>query len=227
MVATVRDVPDGTHAVIPLPTTSGTSVPLTSASRPSSQLSQNGSSGYGSTRSQVAPFSTNHWAALPSNKSPSASSESSESSVHSTASDTKQLATWGGSMRGYNRRIEEAMTKARQNYPQFSSLRIPSRVRHHLRRPGTANGDIPSSVMEEEEEFDPGLDLIEAEVDSMGGIEDNNNRKMAGDQSQQQQLDEHGNPVPAPRMPREKPCYMNMPYPLRPAQSVDGMQVSP
>ena len=50
--------------------------PLT-GSRPSSQLSQNGSSGYGSTRSQVGPFGTSN------RPSPASRSSSSISSTNS------------------------------------------------------------------------------------------------------------------------------------------------
>ncbi|XP_059086618.1 uncharacterized protein LOC131883222 isoform X2 [Tigriopus californicus] len=177
------------------------------SSRPSSQLSQNGSSGYGSTRSQVCPFSNTNRAAHiaeGNNKSPSTSSEESVGEMG------QKLATWGSmrvpalDSRSDNPTIVRA---SKQPQPQFASLRIPNRIRvqpseGQLRvRPH----DIPSRLEEEEEvEEDPGLDLIDAEVESDDGQD---------------------GPIPAPRGPRQRPCYMNMPNPLRSAHSVDEMQV--
>ena len=116
------------------------------------------------------------------------------------------------------------LAKAKQNFPQFASLRIPSRVRQPLSR--YSQPHLPSQ--DEAEEDDPGLDLIEAEVDSMSEEQ----------QQQQQQQQQQAAPLPAPRQTqqlqqqqqqqmneRQKPCYMNMPFPLRAAQSVDAMQV--
>ena len=76
--------------------------------------------------------------------------------------------------------------------PQFASLRIPNRVR-------------PPQVVEVDED-DPGLDLEDAEVESVGG---EGGSKEFG-----------GIPVPAPRQ------AMNVQHPLRAAHSVEAMQVS-
>ena len=146
--------------------TNSTNTASVQTSRPSSQLSQNSSSGYGSTRSQVVPF----------NKSPTNSNEiSTSSSTSSTSSNCDQ-------------RPKQPL------YSQFGSLRLPNR---------------PPPRLDEEDEDDPGLDLIDAEVDS-------------GGEDEQQ-------PTPAPRGTKEPPSYMNMPpqpqYPLRAAHSVDAMQV--
>lgn len=128
------------------------------------------------------------------------------------------------------------MAQTKQNFPQFASLRIPSRVRQPLRY---SQPHLPSQAEEEDggDDDDPGLDLIEAEVDSMSEENAAANHAAAvavaaaASQTQQQQQQ----PLPAPRQTttqqqqncnnRQKPCYMNMPFPLRTAQSVDTMQV--
>ena len=143
-------------------------------SRPSSQLSQNGSSGYGSHLDHNGQVST-----TPSNKSPTNSSDSSST----TAND--RAVTWGDAI---DRRFSAA----------YSSLRVP--------RTNTIY----------EEENDPGLDLIEAEVDS--DSEENNNLKVGYPQM----------PVPAVRVMDEgylMSAAVGNVYPLRASQSVEAMQV--
>ena len=156
-------------------------------------------------------------------------------------------------MRGFGqKKLESAVCRAKQINPQFASLRIPNRVK-------AVRGNGNNAVEEEEqqqrsaeevdrelsEEIDAGIDLIEAEVEeekrmaaaaSATGLvvmalpADANGGSMDG---------AGGNPVPAPRQPRESHPYMNMqqqspsqpaplvPNTLRPAVSVDGMQVRP
>lgn len=142
------------------------------SSRPSSQLSQFGSSGYGSTRSHFDKDT----ASTSTNKSPTNSSSDSNPTIEEEEEDLKSKpgVTWG-------------------NLPEEG-------------KKGPVSMD------------DPGLDLIEAEVDS--GDEENNNLKVPYDPSM---------PVPAPRQPQagRPPSYTNMPYPLRETQSVEAMQVSP
>ena len=153
--------------------------PLT-GSRPSSQLSQNGSSGYGSTRSQVGPFGTSN------RPSPASSSSSSSSSTNSnsekktannnnnTNSKPKRSVWFGGGSKGSSLaraqraasaepepetvmsepEVTAASSKTRGG-PQYASLRIPNRIRPH----GGSHGELSSFE-------DRGLDLAEAEVDS-------------------------------------------------------------
>ncbi len=144
--------------------------------------------------------------------------------------------TWG-SMRGYtNRRIEAAVCKAKQNYPQFASLRIPNRIKAMA---STAEGDEEDNHevdRELSEEIDAGIDLIEAEVE-----EEKRAAAAAAAAAATGLVVMPENPVPAPRQqpqPQQPPTYTNMPnlsnlpppppppnHPLRPAMSVDGMQV--
>ena len=143
-------------------------------SRPSSQLSQNGSSGYGSTRSQVGPFGTSN------RPSPASSSSSSSSSTNSNSTKTANNNTnskpkrsvWFGGSKGSSLRAQRAasaepepetvmsepeVTAASKTRggPQYASLRIPNRIRPH----GGSHGELSSFE-------DRGLDLAEAEVDS-------------------------------------------------------------
>ena len=149
-----------------------------SGSRPSSQLSQNGSSGYGSTRSQVGPFGIGT-SNRPSPASSSSSSSSSTNSNSKTAANNNnnnnkpKRSVWFGnsSMRGQRAVSAEpepetvmsepgvttgngTVTKTRGG-PQYASLRIPNRISHH----GGSHGELNSFE-------DRGLDLAEAEVDS-------------------------------------------------------------
>ena len=124
------------------------------SSRPSSQLSQNGSSGYGSTRSQVGPFGTSN------RPSPSASSSSSSDS-NQTKPKKKRSVWFGGSLRGRAasteptaEQIVEATEIKTRGQPQYASLRIPNRIQATFE--------------------DRGLDLVEAEVDSDVEEEPNN-----------------------------------------------------
>ena len=149
--------------------------PLT-GSRPSSQLSQNGSSGYGSTRSQVGPFGTSN------RPSPASSSSSSSSSTNSNSTKTANNNTnskpkrsvWFGGSKGSSLARAQRATSAEpetetvmsepevtsassktRGGPQYASLRIPNRIRPH----GGSHGELSSFE-------DRGLDLAEAEVDS-------------------------------------------------------------
>ena len=153
--------------------------------------------------------------------------------------------TWG-SMRGFtHKKLESAVCRAKQINPQFASLRIPNRVKAVRGNGGEEEERSPEVDRELSEEIDAGIDLIEAEVEeekraaaaaaSATGLvvmalpADANGGSMDGG----------GNPVPAPRQPRESHPYMNMqqqsppqpsplvPNTLRPAVSIDGMQVRP
>jgi hypothetical protein len=196
------------------------------SSRPSSGLSQNGSSGYGSTRSQVGPFASKSGSKSPTTESDSSAAEQQHRMF--------RRLTWG-SMRGYtNRRIEAAVCRAKQSYPQFASLRIPNRI---LSPVVVVGEGLPSPAEEVDrelsEEIDAGIDLIEAEVEE--------EKRIAAASAANSGLvvmavpAEAGTsmePVPAPRVNNP---YMNMTplpipnssnhHPLRPAMSVDGMQV--
>ena len=169
---------------------------LISGSRPSSQLSQNGSSGYGSTRSQVGPFGISNRPSPASSATSSSSSSNSTSSNNAKNSSNKpKRSVWfgNGSLRGQRAASAEPETEAdaavvlppemakTRGLPQYASLRIPNRIRHH-----SSQGELPSFE-------DRGLDLAEAEVDS--DIEAEEQR-----------------PVPAPR---------GMNYPLRHASSLE------
>lgn len=87
-------------------------------------------------------------------------------------------------------------------HPQYASLRIPNRIRRN------SYGDLPAYVEEE----DPGLDLVEAEVDSEAEDPNNNAANLQ---------DTDKNPVPHPRNQNSPPCYSNMPFPLRHASSLE------
>ncbi len=144
---------------------------LITSSRPSSQLSQNGSSGYGSTRSQVGPFGTsNRPSPSAASSSSSSSSSSSTKTANNTSSNKPKRSVWfgGGSLRGQRASSAEPPeqqlptevilppeTSKTRGGPQYASLRIPNRIRHHSSSPQ----EIPSFE-------DRGLDLAEAEVDS-------------------------------------------------------------
>ena len=158
------------------------------SSRPSSQLSQNGSSGYGSTRSQVGPFGTSN------RPSPSASSSSSTNSSDNNSGNgnsnnqtkpKKKRSVWfGGSLRGRaasNSESSEQILEAgsgnssttaitseikTRGQPQYASLRIPNRIQQ-----ATTSFE------------DRGLDLAEAEVDSDTEANNNNNDNKSGGQS--------------------------------------------
>ena len=164
------------------------------SSRPSSQLSQNGSSGYGSTRSQVGPFGTSN------RPSPASSSSSSSGSSNNskTANNSKpKRSVWfggsSGSMRGQRAASAEPEPEVvlsepevtalkTRGGPQYASLRIPNRI---SRQHGGSHGELPSFE-------DRGLDLAEAEVDS-------------------EVEEEAGGPMPAPRR-----------HPLRHASSLEA-----
>ena len=157
------------------------------SSRPSSQLSQNGSSGYGSTRSQVGPFGTSN------RPSPSSSSSSTNSSDNNSGNGNsnnqtkpkKKRSVWfGGSLRGRaasNSESSEQILEAgsgnssttaitseikTRGQPQYASLRIPNRIQQ-----ATTSFE------------DRGLDLAEAEVDSDTEANNNNNDNKSGGQS--------------------------------------------
>ena len=130
------------------------------------------------------------------------------------------------------------MCRAKQMNPQFASLRIPNRVKAEPKEEKSPEVDRELS-----EEIDAGIDLIEAEVEE--------EKRMAAAAASATGLVvmalpadangggsiDGGNPVPAPRQPRESHPYMNtqpqpqppplVPNTLRPAASVDGMQVRP
>ncbi len=133
-------------------------------SRPSSQLSHNGSSGYGSTTANGRKDHDNQSssASTPPNKSPT----SCEDEEASTNTSKKRSVTWDGSVKG----------------GQFDHRPPSLRLNHNQRPP----------ILKELDEEDPGLDLIEAEVDS----------------------DDEAGPRPAPRTAsinaKTNPCYMNM-----------------
>ena len=191
-----------------------------SSSRPSSQLSQNGSSGYGSTRSQVAPFGiastkSNGVDDRPSPVTSSSSSMSTSSAevkhFEKSKNLNKKVHGWsGGSLRGLPKKAQESfdfadvegftIRSATIHNPQFASLRIPNRIRHN------SHGDLPAYVEEE----DPGLDLAEAEVDSESEDLNNNNSNRILD------------PDPTPRVPKSSSNYLNMLYPLRHASSLES-----
>ena len=191
-----------------------------SSSRPSSQLSQNGSSGYGSTRSQVAPFgcSTSN-NAVSSRPSPTSSEPK---HFEKSKNSNKRVVWWGGgSLRGLPKRAQEeydfgdidgfsGVRSVISQNPQFASLRIPNRIRHN------SHGDLPAYVEEE----DPGMDLAEAEVDSEA--EDLNNNNNNNNNSLANQTGSNVEPLPAPRVPKPNPDYLNMPYPLRHASSLES-----
>jgi hypothetical protein len=137
--------------------TNNTNSSNSTTSRPSSQLSQNGSSGYGSTRSHVGPYGTSN------RPSPSASSSTSSSSADKPKSGSNpnkpKRSVWFGSLRGRATSAEPVpditeVAASQIRGPQYASLRIPNRIRHH-----SSHGDLPSYE-------DRGLDLVEAEVDS-------------------------------------------------------------
>lgn len=184
--------------------TTSNNITAATSSRPSSQLSQNGSSGYGSTRSQVGPFGVSN------RPSPSSASTASESSNDLKKAVNKR-SVWFGSLRrgGRNRaaapcddlesmvvEVDEAMIAQTRGQPQFASLRIPNRIRH---------------LSESFEADRGGLDLAEAEVDS--DVEDVVNMRP---------------PVPAPRRSGSSPppYYRNddavQNYPLRHALSLEA-----
>ena len=123
--------------VCPAPNTNATT-----SSRPSSQLSQNGSSGYGSTRSQVGPFGTSN--------RPSPSSESSsagESEKNNPKKKSKSVWFMRGQRSGSSAELRAPETAKTRGNPQYASLRIPNRIRRLSYE-------------------DRGMDLAEAEVDS-------------------------------------------------------------
>ena len=152
-------------------------------------------------------------------------------------------------MRGFtHKKLESAVCRAKQINPQFASLRIPNRVKVNKGDQEEQQPRSPEVDRELSEEIDAGIDLIEAEEEeekraaaaSATGLvvmalpADANGGSVDGGGG--------GNPVPAPRQPRESHPYMNMqqqqsspssqpsplvPNTLRPAVSVDGMQVRP
>ena len=190
-----------------------------SSSRPSSQLSQNGSSGYGSTRSQVAPFGVACVSTRPSPASSSSSESSTNNTNHfeKTRNPNKRVVWWGGgSLRGLPKRaqqeydigdVDSIVRSGVSLNPQYASLRIPNRIKH------SSHGDLPAYVEEE----DPGLDLVEAEVDSEAEDMNNNNNSNNNNQA-----DSNSSPTPTPRVPKSNPSYMNMPFPLRHASSLES-----
>ena len=241
-----------------------------SNSRPSSQLSHTGSSGYGSTRSQVGPFAKDvivdpSASSTASNRpSPAGSSTSGVSSgagstdkpiipkVGILKNSSKRSVWWGGSsMRGIkNARSlsEEARPSSEMGTgnilraspaiagPQFASLRIPNRIRQ-----SNSQGDLPSHVSEESIS-EPGMELVDAEVDSTGGVETNPEFMVIHVTEKINNLSEINKgddrlsvavPQAAPRYnpnlentTSEQPSYMNMPpYPLRHSNSLES-QVS-
>ena len=239
-----------------------------SNSRPSSQLSHTGSSGYGSTRSQVGPFAKNVLvdpsasSTLANRPSPAGSSTSGVSSgaastdkgvipkVGILKNSSKRSVWWGGSsMRGIkggrslseeSRPSSEMGTIMRASPaiagPQFASLRIPNRIRH-----SNSQGDLPSHVSEESIS-EPGIELVDAEVDSTGGGEINPEMMVIHVTEKINNLSELNGgetklsvavPQAAPRYnsnletpTSEQPSYINMPhYPLRHSSSLES-QVS-
>ena len=212
--------------------------------RPSSQLSQNGSSGYGSTRSQSGPLTT----AKCGNKSPTTESDSSSSAESNNNSNSRAAAATIGFRRSitssmrcltHKKIIETAVCRAKQINPQFASLRIPNRIKAAA---AAKEDEVEPSAAEVDrelsEEIDAGIDLVEAEVEE---------EKRAAAASATGLVvvalpaDADGcSPVPAPRQHRESHPYMNMqptpqqsqsqhspivPNTLRPAVSVKEMQV--
>lgn len=145
-----------------------------SSSRPSSQLSTNGSSGYGSTRSNMDPNSHP--------PDPSTAKLSSQKDKFGTLRGTKPF--------------DNLPFKVNQKFPQYSSLRIPNRLK--------TSPCVPESAK---------LDLAEAEVDSNpdlhaeGVFESGDHLQTSKDQDFL--LDY---PIPAPRTPKPSlPTYMNLP----------------
>ena len=234
-------------------------------SRPSSQLSHTGSSGYGSTRSQVGPFAKNvvvdpsATSTLANRPSPAGSSTSGVSSGAASSTEkgvinkggilknsSKRSVWWGGSsMRGIKSgrsSSEESRPSSEMGAimraspavagPQFASLRIPNRIRH-----SNSQGDLPSHVSEESIS-EPGIELVDAEVDSTGGGEINPemmviNIKNLSELNGGDDKLSVAVPKAAPRYnsnletpTSEKPGYMNIPpYPLRHSSSLES-QVS-
>ena len=119
----------------------------TQSSRPSSQLSQNGSSGYGSTRSQVGPFGIGT-SNRPSPSSESSSAGESTSAASNNLTKKKSKSVWFmRNNRSGSAELRPAETAKTRGNPQYASLRIPNRIRRLSYE-------------------DRGLDLAEAEVDS-------------------------------------------------------------
>ena len=168
-------------------------------SRPSSQLSHTGSSGYGSTRSQVGPFAKNvivdpsATSTLANRPSPAGSSTSGVSSGAASTekgviskggilkNSSKRSVWWGGSsMRGVKSgrslseesRPSSEMGTIMRASPAIAGPQFASlRIPNRIRH-SNSQGDLPSHVSEESIS-EPGIELEDAEVDSTGGGEIN------------------------------------------------------
>ena len=172
-----------------------------SNSRPSSQLSHTGSSGYGSTRSQVGPFAKDVLvdpsasSGISNRPSPAGSSTSGVSSgagsvdkplipkIGILKNSSKRSVWWGGSsMRGTksgrslsaeSRPSSEMGTSTlTRASPAAAGPQFASlRIPNRIRH-SNSQGDLPSHVSEESIS-EPGIELADAEIDSTGGIETN------------------------------------------------------
>ena len=170
-----------------------------SNSRPSSQLSHTGSSGYGSTRSQVGPFAKDVLvdpsasSAVSNRPSPAGSSTSGVSSGVGSAdkplipkvgilkNTPKRSVWWGGSsmrgMKGGRSLSEEARPSSEMGTsdmirasPAIAGPQFASlRIPNRIRH-SNSQGDLPSHVSEESIS-EPGIELADAEIDSTGGVE--------------------------------------------------------
>ena len=169
-------------------------------SRPSSQLSHTGSSGYGSTRSQVGPFAKDVMgdpaasSAAANRPSPAGSSTSGVSSGTGSAADkplipkvgilksaSKRSVWWGGSsmkrIKGERSLSEEARPSSEMGtsemlraLPAIAGPQFASLRIPNRIRHSTSQGDLPSRVSEESLS-EPGIELADAEIDSTAGGE--------------------------------------------------------
>lgn len=157
-----------------------------SSSRPSSQLSTNGSSGYGSTRSNMDPNS--HHPPDP-----------------STAKLSSQKDRFG-TLRGTKPFHNHPPFKVNQKFPQYSSLRIPNRMKTEPCVPDSAKLDLA------EAEVDSNPDLhAEAAFDSGDGLQASKDQDFLLDY-----------PIPAPRTPKPSlPTYMNLPKSNKESEILD------
>ena len=170
-----------------------------SSSRPSSQLSHTGSSGYGSTRSQVGPFAKDvivdpsASSAVVNRPSPAGSSTSGVSSGVGSIdkspipkggilkNNSKRSVWWGGSSMRGTKSVRSLSAEARPSSEMGTSNLIRAspaiagpqfaslRIPNRIRH-SNSQGDLPSHVSEESIS-EPGIELADAEVDSTGGGE--------------------------------------------------------